>query len=90
MNLVDKLKELIADKTVHINRLAKAYHLQTDIEFDIALLRLDFRFSADSEIEFEIFESAINEYYDKIRRLDSLIIQALADIEMISFEISNL
>jgi hypothetical protein len=90
MNELDQLKIFYTEKEGLIDRLSNYYHLQNGLEFDITLLRLDFRLDIDFEIGFDLFERQINALYSELREYDVLIIQTITEIELISFKISNL
>jgi hypothetical protein len=90
MNELEQLKTFFAEKSILIDELQQYHHLQNDLEFSIALLKLDFRLGDSSEIEFLIFENELNELYTNLKRCDERIIRLSNRMESISFQMMNL
>jgi hypothetical protein len=90
MNELEQLKAFFAEKSILIDNLHEHHHSQNDLEFSIALLKMDFKHNIESEIEFLIFENSLNELYNELKEHDTSIVEALTKIEHLSFLIMNL
>lgn len=90
MNELEQLKAFFAEKSILIDELQQYHHLQNDLEFSIALLKLDFKLDDGGEIEFLIFEQELNKLHENLKRCDERVIKLLHRIENISFQIMTL
>lgn len=90
MNELEQLKAFFAEKSILIDNLHEHHHAQNDLEFSIALLKMDFRHNIETEIEFLIYENSLIELYDSLKEHDTAIVESLTKIEYLSFLIMNL
>jgi hypothetical protein len=88
MNLIQKLQDLIALKRTAIAELFSAYTIQTELEYDFALERLEFRY--DDEYDFTLFEAKMSVLTDFLKEADASIMLMQQKIEYCSHHISTL
>jgi len=86
--IVKRLQELIAQKREAIDQLHAFYHLQVELDYDTALLRLELR--DDIDLDIDLIEVQLQLYYENLREYDDLIAETLVQIDYLSFEISNI
>jgi hypothetical protein len=89
MNLIiQTLQTLIQQKRESIADLFTLQTIQTELEYDLALIRLEFRY--DEESDFLLYEAQLSVITSELSKLDVQITKALSNIEFFSSQISNL
>jgi hypothetical protein len=86
--LISTLQELIRLKKESIASLFTLQTIQTELEYDLAILQIEFRY--DEEYDFSLYESQIIVFNQELSILDSDIAHILASIEYFSFKIATL
>jgi hypothetical protein len=81
MNDLERLQSFFGRKAIAIDELSEHYHEQNDIEFSIALLKLDFQLDDLFEIDFLIFEVELEKLYEALKQHDSKIVRLTYEIE---------
>ena len=81
MNDLERLQSFFGKKSVAIDELHEHYHAQNDIEFSIALLKLDFQLDTELEIDFLIFETELDKLYETLKQHDAKIMRFTEEIE---------
>jgi hypothetical protein len=80
---------LIDDKKKSINALHAYQIIQTELEADFGLLKLEFRFDTDLELDLDLFEAELQNYVQYLSEIDAIIQKTLFEIEVTSEKINN-
>lgn len=87
MNDLERLQSFFGRKSIAIDELHEYYHAQNDIEFSIALLKLDFQLDTELEIDFLVFETELNNLHEALKQHDAKIMQFTHEIESLGQKI---
>lgn len=87
-NPIKQLQNLLEMKRKAVAKLFTAYTLQTELEYDLALIRLEFRY--DDEVDWTLYEAHIFIITEELKVLDAEIMQLTHNIELYSFQIATL
>jgi hypothetical protein len=88
MNPTQKLQDFIRRKRNAVNELFSTYTMQIELEYDMALERLEFRY--DEEYDFSLFEARILVLTQLLKEVDASIVFIQHQIDEYSHKISNL
>ncbi len=87
-NPLKSLQSLIALKRDAIIELFTAQNIQTELEYELTLIKLDFRY--DNEASWTNYEKNITVVNDLLKVIDAEIVHLLSKIESYSFQIAHL
>lgn len=71
-----------------IAKLFTTYTMQTELEYDLALIHLEFRY--DDEMDLTLYEANLIVINDLLRETNADIALVTQEIELLSFKISQL
>jgi hypothetical protein len=86
-NPIKQLQNLLEMKRKAVAKLFTAYTLQTELEYDLALIRLEFRYD---EIDWTLYEANLFVITNLLTEVDADIVHIIQEIEWSSFQISQL
>jgi hypothetical protein len=87
-NTLEILNQAVYLKKEATANLFTAYTIQTELEYDLALLKLEFRY--DDEATWVLYEANLTILHQLLREVDADIVQLLQKIENYSFQISQI
>lgn len=86
--IIQKLQEAITLKKENIAELFTLQTIQTELEYDLALLRLEFRF--DDAFDYDLYEAQIIVLNNELQDLESQIAYTSEKISYFSFLINTI
>jgi hypothetical protein len=87
-NPIKQLQNLLEVKRTSVAKLFTAYTIQTELEYDLALIRLEFRY--DDETDLTLYEANLFVISNLLREADADVVLITQQIEDCSFKISQL
>lgn len=87
-NPIKELQSLLEIKRKAIAKLFTTYTMQTELEYDLALIHLEFRY--DDEMDLTLYEANLIVINDLLRETNADIALVTQEIELLSFKISQL
>lgn len=87
-DILKKLNRAVTLKKESTTNLFTAYTIQTELEYDLALLSLEFRY--DGEADWTLYEANLTVLHNLLQNADADIAQLLQKIELYSFQISHI
>jgi hypothetical protein len=88
MNVFQQLQSNVKLKREKITELFEFQSLQTEFEYELALIRLDFRY--DDDANWITYQNNLEIFHELLRETDAGIIKIQYQIEFYSNQISNI